>query len=203
MAGQQQPPAWHSDVGVVSAAVSDGTAAQAVALAAATPDQVWEPWRANRGFRRSRINYGGGGGDNDNSNNQAELPAAFRKLGEEALEHARLAHPDAPWDGFALDTLLVNRYHPGDGVAPHRDPESKHPLVLGVTLYENPDSKPSVMEFSSLPDKRTERLRVQTPHRSAYLFHGRAYRNARHSRKASKRQAGLVWSFTFRPRRLV
>lgn len=188
------PPGWHSDVDVQDDAVSVETAAEAVALTVGMPDEAWQPWRANHGYRRSRLNYGREG--------QPEMPAAFRKLGEEALEVARRTCPEAPWDAFSLRTLLVNRYYPGDGVAAHQDPDCEDPLVLGVTLYEHPGSLPSAMEFSGIPDKREERLRVQTRHRSMYVFHGRAYRRAKHSRKASKRQTGVVWSFTYRARRV-
>ena len=100
-----------------------------------------------------------------------------------------LADPAA----FSLDTLVVNHYLPGEQVRPHKDPPRWEPLVLGVTLCEALDAV-STMQFAVGDDKH----RIVTPHRSAYVFYGRAYTDATHARLPSKQQHGAVWSLTFR-----
>ena len=92
---------------------------------------------------------------------------------------------------MAAANCLVNKYGPKKGVAKHRDPSDKWaPLVIGVTLYEDRFDTLSAMQFSTLPDApKLEKLRVGTPHRSIYAFHGDAF--LRESRAPSrKREAG-------------
>lgn len=180
---------WRTDVFVVDNVVSDKTTAEVLAFVEAAPDEDWQPFRPNRGFRRSRLNFGREG--------QPELPPVLRAFGEEAFQSAKRARPDAPWGGFEPNNLIVNRYEPGDGVAAHQDPVRKQALALCVTLNKDPQSRASVMEFAGLANPKKDRKQIITRHKSAYCFHDGAYRRATHSRKASKRQSGRVYSFRY------
>ena len=194
--------AFVADVGLVPLAVSAATAQTALDHLRRIPAGAFTAVNA-RSRRLSRLRYGRRGADFEGGFRgpvrEPEMPPELRQLGEEALEEAKRAVPDAPWSAFSIDTLVVNRYHPGEAVAKHQDPPRWSPCVLGVTLCEDPSGPPSVMQFS----EGAARLPVPTPHRSAYVFHGKAYTDAKHERRGSKRQRGTVWSLTYRAHRRV
>ena len=194
--GEERARPFRADTGLAHGAVSSETTYAALAfLMSLSPDAFTKVAPSSK--RKSRLRYGGFPGSArrlfTGPASGTTIPARLKAVGEEALEAARLAVPDAPWDAFSLDTLVVNHYLPGEQVRPHKDPPRWEPLVLGVTLCEVRDAV-SVMQFAVGDDKH----RIVTPHRSAYVFHGRAYTDATHARLPSKRQRGAVWSLTFR-----
>lgn len=178
--------------------VSEDTAREALAFTRAIPEGAWGKVQP-RSKEKTRIRFGAqefygakGGG---------EVPPPLRALGEEALEAVRAELPRDVVAGWAPRNCLVNAYHQKKGVAKHRDPSDKWaPLVIGVTLYEDRFDAPSAMQFTTLPDNPTrEKLRVGTPHRSVYAFHGDAFFHANHERlPGSASQRKIVYSFTFR-----
>jgi len=129
------------------------------------------------------------------------VPPPLRALGEEAFEAVRASLPAELAAAWRPTNCLVNKYGPKKGVAKHRDPADKWlPLVIGVTLYEDRFDTLSAMQFSTLPDApKLEKLRVGTPHRSIYAFHGDAFLRANHERlPGSAKQEKGIFSFTFR-----
>ena len=129
------------------------------------------------------------------------VPPPLAALGQEAFEAVRASLPAGVAAGWRPANCLVNKYGPKKGVAKHRDPSDKWaPLVIGVTLYEDRFDTLSAMQFSTLPDApKLEKLRVGTPHRSIYAFHGDAFLHANHERlPGSAKQAKGIYSFTFR-----
>ncbi len=130
------------------------------------------------------------------------VPPPLRALGEEAFEAVRASLPaNIVAAGWRPVNCLVNKYSAKKGVAKHRDPAATWaPLVIGVTLYEDRFDTLSAMQFSTLPDApKLEKLRVGTPHRSIYAFHGDAFLHANHERlPGSAKQAKGIYSFTFR-----
>lgn len=189
-------PEYSNDLKLVAHAVSDDTARAALAWVRKLPDTAWERVDA-RSKDCSRIKfsehhfYG-----EANASWGRRVPPELLLLGHEAVEAARRKVPDAPWKDFQIDTLVLNRYVKKKGVRYHKDPPKWVPLVIGVTLYDDPDGPVSVMQF----DNRVhEVVNITTPHRSAYVFHGRAYTDAMHARKpCAARQTGFVYSLTFR-----
>ena len=185
---------FRADTGLAHGAVSSETTYAALAfLMSLSPTAFTKVAPSSK--RKSRLRYGRGKLFSGPMSGTT-IPARLKAVGEEALEAARLAVPDAPWDAFSLDTLVVNHYLPGEQVRPHKDPPRWEPLVLGVTLCEALDAV-STMQFAVGDDKH----RIVTPHRSAYVFYGRAYTDATHARLPSKQQHGAVWSLTFRATR--
>ena len=188
-------PGFHADVTCIPGAIRAETAAEALALVHALPDETWGKVRPSS-KERTRITFGPhefyGGEDGG-----CELPPALQRMGEEAIEAVRDKIPRANWDAFSIHTLVVNRYAATKGVAPHPDPTIWQPLVVGVTLSDDPYGKPSVMTFCD--DHPKNRLVVPTPHRSVYVFHDRAYLEAKHARRpCPSAQKGNVYSFTYR-----
>lgn len=187
-------PAFHADAKCVSNAISAGTATEVLAFVHDLPDEAWGKVRPSS-HDRTRITYGphefygGLAGGN-------EIPAPLRRMGEEAIEAVRDHVPRAPWDGFSIDTLVLNKYAATKGVGAHHDPKVWKPLVVGVTLSDDSFGKPTVMTFSN---EKERRLVMPTRHRSVYVFHDLAYTDAKHQRNdCPLRQQGNVYSFTYR-----
>ncbi len=186
---------WRQNVHTVSHAVSDDSAHGALRWIKNLPKEAWQPVDP-RSRDCSRIKFSAQRFYGESDAWATRVPPELLALGEEAVERARTVVPGAPWDGFQIDTLVLNRYPAGKGVHKHKDPPKWVPLVLGVTLYEDACNSPvNAMEFADGRDRRI----VPTPHRSAYVFHGKAYTDATHARKpCSKKQKGNVYSLTFR-----
>lgn len=189
---------WLEHLGAVPRAVTEDSAHAALRWIKKLPKEAWKPVDL-RSKDCSRIKFTARFFHAASDAWATRVPPELLSLGEEAMERARTVVPGAPWEDFQIDTLVLNRYPAGKGVAKHKDPEQWVPLVLGVTLYEDAYNSPvNAMEFADERDKRHKRL-VPTPHRSAYVFHGQAYTDATHARKpCSKRQKGNVYSLTFR-----
>ena len=183
------------DVKVLPHAVSDDTAREALARVRKLPDKAWAAVNA-RSKDRSRIKFSAHHFYGESDAWARQVPPELLRLGEEAVEAARLKMPTAPWNDFQIDTLVLNRYPKNKGVGFHTDPPKWVPLVVGVTLYDDPYGPLSSMQFRVGGQKE---VNLTTPHRSAYVFHSRAYTNLNHSRKpGATRQKGFVYSFTFR-----
>lgn len=189
------PAAFASDVGLAPRAVSAASAHTVLKWLRARPESAWAQVTP-RSKDRTRLKFGHSGFYGTNEGWQAQIPPDLLALGNEALVAAQASVPNAPWAAFPqIDTVVVNRYAAGKGVAKHKDPPRWVPLVIGVTLCDDPYGPVSVMQF----EQGQERVRVATPHLSAYVFHGRAYTDATHARKpGAARQRGLVYSLTFR-----
>ena len=189
------PAAFASEVGLAPRAVSAESAHTVLKWLKARPDSAWAQVTP-RSKDRTRIKFGRRGFYGTDEGWFAQIPPDLLAIGQEALEAARARFPDAPWEAFgAIDTVVVNRYAAGRGVNKHKDPPRWVPLVLGVTLCDDPYGPVSVMQF----EQGQERVQVATPHLSAYVFHGRAYTDATHARKPGHtKQRGLVYSLTFR-----
>ena len=187
---------WLEHLGAHPQAVSEDTARSALRWIRKLPDEAWKPVDPRRSKDCSRIKFTARFFHAASDAWSTRVPPELLALGEEAVEAARASVPGAPWDDFQIDTLVLNRYAAGKGVHKHQDPKQWVPLVLGVTLYDDAFNSPvNAMEFTHERDKRV----VPTPHRSAYVFHGKAYTDARHARKpCSKKQKGNVYSLTFR-----
>ena len=188
--------AWlRQDVRGLAHAVGYDTARAALRWARALPEEAWAQVTP-RSKDRTRLKFGRSGFYGTNEGWSPHIPPDLLTLGNEALAVARNVVQGAPWDAFGdIDTVVVNRYTAGKGVAKHKDPPRWVPLVIGVTLCDDPCGPVSVMQFESGP----HRVPVPTPHRSAYVFHSRAYTDATHARKpGAAKQKGTVYSFTFR-----
>ena len=189
------PAAFASEVGLAPRAVSAESATTVLKWLRARPESAWAQV-TSRSKDRTRIKFGRRGFYGTDEGWYAQIPPDLLAIGNEALEAARARFPDAPWGAFgAIDTVVVNRYAAGRGVNKHKDPPRWVPLVLGVTLCDDPCGPVSVMLFENGP----HRVPVPKPHRSAYVFHSRAYTDATHARKpGAAKQKGTVYSFTFR-----
>jgi len=181
---------------LVPHAVSPDSARIALAWIKKLPDHAWSAVVEGRSKDRSRIKFSAQRFFGKAPSWDKCVPPELLVLGEEAVEAARSRTPDAPWDDFGIDTLVLNRYPAKKGVNAHTDPPTWVPLVVGVTLYDDPEGGVvSAMKFTHERDALT----VPTPHRSAYVFHGRAYTEAKHARNpCGSRLRGHVYSFTFR-----
>jgi hypothetical protein len=181
---------------LVPHAVSHESARIALAWIKKLPDHAWSAVVEGRSKDRSRIKFSAQRFFGRAPSWDTRVPPELLVLGEEAVEAARSRAPDAPWENFEIDTLVLNRYRAKKGVAAHKDPETWVPLVVGVTLYDNPEGGVvSAMKFTHQRNAHT----MPTPHRSAYVFHSRAYTEAEHARKpCGSRLQGHAYSFTFR-----
>ena len=190
---------WSEHLGAHPQAVSEDAARGALRWIRKLPNEAWKPVDPRRSKDCSRIKFTARFFHAASDAWATRVPPELLSLGEEAMERARTVVPGAPWNDFQIDTLVLNRYPAGKGVHKHKDPEQWVPLVLGVTLYDDPFNSPvNAMEFAHVVHGRDKRV-VPTPHRSAYVFHGKAYTDATHARKpCSKRQRGNVYSLTFR-----
>ena len=185
---------WTEHLGAHPQAVDEESARTALRWIRALPDQAWKPVNL-RSRDCSRIKFSARSFYGESDAWATRVPPELLALGEEAKQQMRTIMPDAPWNDFEIDTLVLNRYPAGKGVGKHTDPPKWVPLVLGVTLCDDRFSPVSVMEFRNQRDVRL----LPTPHRSAYVFHGKAYTDATHARKpCSKKQRGHVYSLTFR-----
>ena len=193
-----------ANVGLAEDAVSGQTADLVIDLLKKLPEHMWDEVRLTvvpPDFTnvvrikeiKNRVGFG--------RPQQPPVPPLLKQLGNEAWESAVRSLPDFPdWDLFSPDTVVVNRYDPGKGVGFHKDPPRQNAFIMGITLYEHPIECPtSKMKFKC--DASGEVHVVPTPHRSAYLVTGPAYHAAKHSRAASKRQLGRIYSVTFRAKR--
>ena len=189
--------AFRNDVRVLALAVSHDTARAALRWARSRPEEAWAQV-SPRSKDRTRLKFGQSGFYGTNEGWSPHIPPDLLTLGNEALAVAQNVVQDAPWDAFsAIDTVVVNRYTAGKGVAKHKAPPRWVPLVIGVTLCDDPCGPVSAMLF----ENGQHRVPVPTPHRSAYVFHSRAYTDATHARKPGvAKQKGTVYSFTFRAR---
>ena len=184
------------NIAVVEDSVSPETAALAIEFLKRVEGPGWSRTRLSRGgrFKKNRLGYG--------RPDQPPVPPILKRLGNEAFENALKKLPDFPnWNLFSVDTVVVNRYAPGEGVGYHKDPPRKNAFVVGVTLYDDPSSPHSLMRF--LEDEGGAIHDVPTPHRSSYVFTGPAYHAAKHCRWKTKKQRGTVWSITLRAARVV
>ena len=181
--------------------VDEDTARRAVASLNAHPE--WHPWSSGRMARatkrKMRYRWGDGGAH--------PIPAVLLEAGAQALHNteaaARQRGHAAAAEGladFALDSLVVNRYFPGEGIGAHRDPPRQNPKVLGITLGTAQETT-RTMRYRKVGD-RSHKVDVVTPLRSAYYFWGRSYTDWTHESVPSKRQVGVVYSLTFRPKRV-
>ncbi len=181
---------------LVARAVSPESARSALTCIQKLPEDAWKPVDPRRSKDCSRIKFTAQFFHAVSDAWATRVPPELLVLGEEAVEQVRTKVPGAPWDDFQIDTLVLNRYTAGKGVHAHTDPKKWVPLVVGVTLYDNPEcGVVSEMRFTHERDALT----MPTPHLSAYVFHSRAYTEAKHARKpCGKRLQGYVYSFTFR-----
>ncbi len=187
---------FRGDLCLVPHAVNTESATIALRWIRNLPTNAWSPVNC-RARDNSRIKFSRRTFYGEAASWDKRVPPELLALGREATESARLRVPDAPWDIFEIDTLVINRYSKGKGVAKHKDPPKWVPLVVGVTLYDDPYGPVSAMQFEN--GNPLDRLQLSTPHRSAYVFHGRAYTDATHARKpGAARQTGYLYSFTFR-----
>ena len=172
-------PQYYDDLKLIPLAVSDETTRAALKWVRKLPDKAWAAVNA-RSKDRSRIKFSAHHFYGEAGAWGRRVPPELLLLGHEAVEAARRKVPDAPWNDFQIDTLVLNRYPKNKGVGYHRDPPKWVPLVIGVTLYDDPYGPLSIMQFDNRVHKVMD---ITTPHRSAYVFHGRAYTEAMHSRK--------------------
>ena len=184
------------DTCLVPHAVNRDSARIALAWIKKLPDHAWSAVVQGRSKDRSRIKFSAQRFFDRAPSWDTQVPPELMVLGEESVEAARSRAPDAPWENFEIDTLVLNRYPAKKGVAAHTDPETWVPLVVGVTLYDDPEGGVvSAMRFTHERDALT----MPTPHCSAYVFHSRAYTEAKHARKpCGSKLKGHVYSFTFR-----
>lgn len=189
------PGLFSEDVALAPHAVSAESARSVLKWLRGRPESAWAPVNP-RSKDRTRLKFGHSGFYGTNEGWSPHIPTDLLTLGNEALAVAQNVVQGAPWDTFgAIDTVVVNRYTAGKGVGKHKDPPRWVPLVIGVTLCDDPYGPVSAMQF----ENGQERTQVATPHRSAYVFHGRAYTDATHARKpCPARQKGYVYSLTFR-----
>jgi len=189
------------DVLITPAAVDEETQRRALALLGAHTE--WQPWGGSRAARATkrdlRYRWGDGG--------EHPIPPVLLEAGAQALHNtetaARRRGDTAAVEclvDFALDSLVVNRYFPGEGIGAHRDPPRRNPKVIGITLGTAQETI-RTMRFRKLSDKSIKKDLV-TPLRSAYFFFDRGYTDWMHESVSSKRQVGVVYSLTFRPKRV-
>ena len=145
---------WLEHLGAVPHAVTEDSAHVALRWIKKLPKEAWKPVD-RRSKDCSRIKFTARFFHAASDAWATRVPPELLSLGEEAVERARAVVPGAPWDDFQIDTLVLNRYPAGKGVAKHKDPEQWVPLVLGVTLYEDACNSPvNAMEFENGRDKR-------------------------------------------------
>ena len=204
--GSVEPP----DLVVVPGVVDEDTQRRVVAFL--NDHKEWHPWggaraaRAPRATKRElRYRWGEGG--------EHAIPPVLLEAGAQALanlqERARrgvgITHRAAAASeslaDFQLDSLVVNRYFKGEGIGAHRDPPRQNPKVLGITLGTAQETT-RTMRFRELKNK-SNKVDVVTPPRSAYYFWDRGYTDWTHESVPSKRQVGVVYSLTFRPKRIA
>ena len=189
------------DILITPAAVDEDTQRQALAFLGA--HEQWLPWGGSRAARTTkrdlRYRWGDGGTE--------PIPQVLLEAGAQALANteaaARRRGDTAVLDcvaDFALDSLVVNRYFKGEGIGAHRDPPRQNPKVLGITLGTAQETT-RTMRFRELKNKSNKKDLV-TPPRSAYFFYDRGYTDWTHESVASKRQVGVVYSLSFRPKRV-
>ena len=190
------------DLVVVPGVVDEDTARRAVAFLNAHPE--WHAWSSGRTARatkrKMRYRWGDGGAH--------PIPAVLLEAGAQALHNTEAAarqrgHTAAAESlaDFALDSLVVNRYFPGEGIGAHRDPPRRNPKVLGLTLGTAQETT-RTMRFRKVGD-RSHKVDIVTPPRSAYYFWDRGYTDWTHESVPSKRQVGVVFSLSFRPKRIA
>ena len=193
-----EPP----DLVVVPGVVDEDT--QRRVLAFLNAHKEWHPWggaRAARATKRDlRYRWGEGG--------EHAIPPVLLEAGAQALHNLQTAarqrgHAAATESlaDFQLDSLVVNRYFKGEGIGAHRDPPRQNPKVLGLTLGTAQETT-RTMRFRELKNK-SNKVDIVTPPRSVYYFWGRGYTDFTHESVASKRQVGVVYSLTFRPKRIA
>ena len=189
------------DILITPAAVDEETQRQALAFLGVHKE--WHPWGGSRAARATkrdlRYRWGDGGTE--------PIPAVLLEAGAQALANteaaARRRGDTAVVEcvaDFQPDSLVVNRYYPGEGIGAHRDPPRLNPKVLGITLGTAQETT-RTMRFRELKNKSNKKDLV-TPPRSAYFFFDRGYREWTHESVPSKRQVGVVYSLTFRPKRV-
>ena len=165
--------------------------------------EEWHPWSSGRmahaGKRKMRYRWGDGGAE--------AIPPLLLEAGAQALEKLRASmqkhgRTDAVemLEDFQLDSLVVNRYHRGEGIGAHRDPPRRNPKVIGITLSTEALTQ-RIMRFRRVGD-RSQKHDLTTHARSAYCFWGQCYTDYTHESVGSKRQLGTIYSLTFRPKRV-
>ena len=190
------------DLVVVPGVVDEDTQRRVVAFL--NDHKEWHPWSGGRAARatkrKMRYRWGDGG--------EHVIPSVLLEAGAQALHNTEAAarqrgHATATESiaDFALDSLVVNRYFPGEGIGAHRDPPRRNPKVLGLTLGTAQETT-RTMRFRKVGD-RSHKLDIVTPPRSVYYFWDRGYTDYTHESVPSKRQVGVVYSLTFRPKRIA
>ena len=193
------------DVVLGRGAVDEDTARRVVAFLNAHPE--WHPWSGGRAARatkrKMRYRWGDGG--------EHAIPPLLLEAGAQALANLQAAARQSGHPGwvaaaesladFQLDSLVVNRYFPGEGIGAHRDPPRRNPKVLGLTLGTAQETT-RTMRFRKVSDK-SHKVDIVTPPRSVYYFWDRGYTDWTHESVPSKRQVGVVYSLTFRPKRIA
>ena len=193
-----EPP----DFLVVPGVVDEDTQRRVVAFL--NDHKEWHPWGGSRAARATkrdlRYRWGEGG--------EHAIPPVLLEAGAQALHNLQTAarqrgHAAATESlaDFALDSLVVNRYFPGEGIGAHRDPPRRNPKVLGLTLGTAQETT-RTMRYRKVGDK-SHKVDIVTPPRSVYYFWDRGYTDYTHESVPSKRQVGVVFSLTFRPKRIA
>ena len=91
---------------------------------------------------------------------------------------------------FQLDSLVVNRYFPGEGIGAHRDPPRQNPKVIGITQRHGAgdDAHHALRKVSD----KSHKVDIERASRSAYHFWDRATPTGRTSRR--RPSCRWVWS---------
>ena len=153
------------DVVLGRGAVDEDTARRVVAFLNAHPE--WHPWSGGRAARatkrKMRYRWGDGG--------EHAIPPLLLEAGAQALANLQAAarqsgHPGWARAGesladFQLDSLVVNRYFPGEGIGAHRDPPRQNPKVIGITLGTAQETT-RIMRFRKVSDK-SHKVDIETP----------------------------------------
>jgi len=161
----------------------DEEAALVEAIDAESWDTTWE---------RRRQSYGGGYGRKQAASRP--MPSWGRALGDRIYRDGLADRP--------FDHMLVNEYHPGQGIALHRDYEPFDRMVVSLSLLA-----PCVVDFRRIEDGRRESMLLER--RSLLILSDDARYAWQHgiARRKTDRWAGLVilrarrLSVTFRSRK--
>lgn len=190
------------DLVVVPGVVDEDTQRRVVAFL--NDHKEWHAWSSGRMARatkrKMRYRWGDGG--------EHAIPPVLLEAGAQALHNTEAAarqrgHAAAAESlaDFQLDSLVVNRYFTGEGIGAHRDPPRRNPKVLGLTLGTAQETT-RTMRYRKVGD-RSHKVDIVTPPRSVYYFWDRGYTDYTHESVPSKRQVGVVYSLTFRPKRIA
>ena len=124
--------------------------------------------------------------------NEPQMPHLIEAVGDNVRERFLKEVPDIP----KFRSCTANKYPVGEGLGLHNDGKAWLPFVMGITL-----NSARHMEFFDPTTK--ERLIIETPRLSAYLFFSNVYDTWYHSSmKGSKSgkyyQYATAYSLTYR-----